>query len=41
MAIMPGAVEAVMKVGGLPNGLYLIRIRLDGEDTAHRIIVQH
>jgi hypothetical protein len=41
IAIMPGAAEAVIDVGSLPDGLYIIRIRLDGEDTARRIIVKH
>jgi hypothetical protein len=41
IAIMPGSAEAVIDVGSLPDGLYIIRIRLDGEDTARRIIVKH
>jgi PKD repeat protein len=40
VAIMPGSAEAVIDVGRLPDGLYIIRIRLDGEDTARRIIVK-
>jgi hypothetical protein len=40
-AIMPGTTEAAMDLSGLPDGLYIIRIRLDGDDTAHRIIVKH